>query len=154
MTAEPIQFAWPKPSEDLDDKTLIRLLNIWKPAGEIVLVADGGGTAIAAGGLVYLPCPNFKAIIMGWAMIGDQAAGSMVVDIWKTAYPTVPTVANTITAAAKPSLVAQQVNKATSVPTWTAVQIAENDILAFHIDTAAVNTRVTLSLSIARGDTR
>lgn len=153
MTTEAIVYQWPKPSEHLDLQSLIRLHNLYKPAGEIVFVVDGGGSAIASGGTIYLPLPNFKCIIMGWMMIGDNAAGSTVVDIWKTNYPTVPTVANTITAAAKPTLSAQQVNRATSVSTWTQ-QIVENDILAFHVDSNSLNTLITLSVSIARGDNR
>lgn len=150
---DPIVYQWPKPSEHLDSQTLRRLLNLYKPAGEIVLVVDGGGSAFAAGETIYLPLPNFKCIIMGWTMIGDNAAGSTVIDIWKTNYPTIPTVANTITAAAKPTLTAQQINRATTVTTWTS-QIIENDILGFKVDSNSLNTRLTLSVSIARGDNR
>ena len=147
-------FAWPKPTEALELPDLIRMLNLWKPAGIITLNLDGGGSAIAAGGTLYLPVPKFKFIITGWTMIGDNAGGSTVVDIWKAAYPTVPTVANTITAAAKPTLTAAQVNRATDVPTWTDQTVEEDDILAFHVDSNSLNTRVTLSVSIARGDWR
>jgi hypothetical protein len=153
-TRLPPLYQWPKPTEALELPGLIRTLNLWKPAGEIVLNAEGGGSAITAGGIVYLPVPKFKCIITGWTMIGDNAGGSTVVDIWKTAYPTVPTIANSITAAAKPTLAAQQVNRATDVPTWTDETIEEDDILAFYIVSNSLNTRVTLSVSIARGDYR
>jgi hypothetical protein len=147
-------YSWPKPTEALELPGLIRTLNLWKPAGEIVVTVDGGGAAITAGKLVYLPVPKFKFIIMGWTMIGDNAGGSTVIDVWKTAYPTIPTVANTITAAAKPTLTAAQVNRATEVPTWTDQTVEEDDILGFNVDSNTLNTRVTLSIAIARGDNR
>lgn len=153
-TTEPILYQWPKPSEALDGVSLIRTLNLWKPAGLIVFTVDGAGSPISAGGTIYLPCPKFKCIIMGWTMVGDDATGSAVIDIWKAAYPTVPTVADTITAAAKPTLTSQQINRAQSVPTWTAVNLSEEDTLAFHIDSVSRHTVLTLSVSIAKGDLR
>jgi hypothetical protein len=152
-TTEAILYQWPKPSEANTLETMIRTLNLWKPAGEIVLNVDGGGLPIVAGGIIYLPMPKFKCIIMGWTMIGDDPAGSMVVDIWKSAYPTIPTVANTITASAKPTLTAQQINRATEVPTWTTL-CYEDDILAFKVESASLHTRITLSVAVARGDLR
>lgn len=154
MSTEPILYQWPKPSEANTLETMIRVLNLWKPAGVIVLNVDSGSsTPIVPGGTIYLPAPKFKCIIMGWTMIGDQSSGSAVIDIWKAAYPTIPTVANTITAAAKPTLTAQQINRATSVPTWTTA-LSEEDTLAFHVDSASGHTKLTLSVSVGRGDIR
>lgn len=155
-TTEPILFQWPKPTEALELPGVIRTLNLYKPSHDIIVVADGMGSEITPGApsILYLPMQNYKAIIMGWTVIGDAAAGSIVWDVWKAPYPTIPTVADTITAAAKPTLAAAQINQATDVNTWTDVLIAENDILAFQVDSVADNTRSTLILSIAKGDYR
>ena len=148
-------FAWPKPSEDLDGRTLIRLLNLYKPAGLIACYVDGGGSAITAGQVRYLPCMNFKAKIMGWTVIGDAAGGTCTFDVWKVAGPAIPTVADTIVAAAPPELTAAAlVNSATTVPTWTGVQIAENDVLAIQLSANSLHTSLALVLSVARGDDR
>jgi hypothetical protein len=146
-------YNWPKPTEALELPGVIRTLNLWKPAGNLQITVDGMGAAITAGGILYVPCQMYKFIVMGWMIVGDQA-GSIQFDIWKAAYPTVPTVADTITAAAKPNLTAQQVNRATTVPTWTDVTVEEDDVLAIKVDSAATVTKVTLALAIARGDNR
>jgi hypothetical protein len=152
--ADPILNHWPKTSEHLPPQTLIRLLNRYMPAGDIVVTVDGGGSAISATDkLVYLPCPKYKFIITGWMIIGD-AAGAAVFDIWKSAYPTIPTVANTITAAAKPTIIVGDAGAArsTDVSTWTDVEVDEDDILAFNLDSCTIFEKLSLAISIARGD--
>lgn len=129
-----------------------RRLSVLRPSastGLIEIVADGGGTAITVGTVVYLPFPKVGATILAWAMIGDNAAGSTVIDIWNAPYPTVPTVANTITASAKPTLSAAQVGMNEQLPGWTK-NIAQGNVLAFSVESNTLNTRVTLALAIRR----
>lgn len=145
---------------DISDKTpldkFIRILNLrlgrsYPVAGGrglVVLVADATPDDIAAGEIAYLPFPKFDAKIDGWTMVAD-AVGSIQIDIWKAPYPTIPTVANSITNGAPPALVAQQINREVEVPGWS-TRITAEDTLAFKIDSASGVKRVTLSLSVEK----
>lgn len=122
------------------------------PNGLITLTIDGGGSAIVAPTIpIYLPLTGMLGKILGWTMLGDNAGGSCVVDVWKSIYPAVPTIANTIVAAAPPTLTAQVKNQALAVPTWPDVVISSSDVLAFYVNSCSLHKRVTLALSIARG---
>jgi hypothetical protein len=143
--------------KETSHQKLIQLLNIRMkklgeaPAGtrgEIVFVADASPDPIAPGGIIYFPFPKFDAIIDGWTMVAD-AAGNFEVDIYKAQYPTIPSGANSIVAAAPPALVAAQIDRAVSVPTWN-TRIKAEDTLGFEVTVASGVTRVTLSLSIEK----
>lgn len=91
----------------------------------------------------------FAGTITGWRL-GADAAGSIVLDLWKDTYTNYPpTVADTITAAAKPTL--SSAIKATSgaLTGWTTA-VAAGDWLRVHVDSAATVRRVVLSLSLLR----
>jgi hypothetical protein len=76
-------------------------------------------------------------------------SGSLVVDIWKAAYPTVPTVANTITASALPTLSAEQVYTDSTLTGWTTA-VLKDDWFGFNINSAATITRATLALQVVK----
>ena len=81
-------------------------------------------------------------------MLADQT-GSIVVDIWKDTYGNFPpTVADTITAAAKPTIAAGTKDTDTTLTGWTKA-ITAGDILRFNVDSAATVTKVTLSLTVS-----
>ena len=93
----------------------------------ITFLIDGGGSAITTGVKGSLPVP-FACTITGWELLADQS-GSIVVDIWKDAranYP--PTIADVITASAKPTLSTQTNARSTTLTGWT-TSIAAGDIL-------------------------
>src|ERR1700687_1959938 len=92
----PLITVWPKPSEAITLDNLVRLLNNYlPPPGLIEWNMDGGGAALTTGYWGTLNFPNFTGYIDGWTLTSDQAAGSMVMDIWKRPYASsgVPTVA-------------------------------------------------------------
>ena len=69
----------------------------------ISFIIDGGGSAITTGIKGDLEIP-FPCTINEVTMLADQT-GSIVVDVWKNTYASYPpTVANTITASAKPTI--------------------------------------------------
>jgi Tfp pilus assembly protein PilV len=72
-----------------------------------------------------------------------------VFDIWKAAAPTIPTVANTITAAAKPTLTSQQTNASTTLTGWTTA-VAANDMLGFNVDSATTVSWAVLQLFVTK----
>jgi hypothetical protein len=81
--------------------------------------------------------------------MADQS-GSIVIDVWKDTlanYP--PTVADSITGSAKPTLVSAQSATSSTLTGWTTT-ISANDVLRYNVDSATTITRVTLSISITR----
>jgi hypothetical protein len=114
----------------------------------ITFIIDGGGVAISAGIKGDLTIP-FNCTITEWTLLCDQS-GSIVVDIWKDVYANYPpTVANTITASAKPTVTTSVKNQSTTLTGWTAT-ITAGDTLRFNVNSATTVQRVTLSLKVYR----
>jgi hypothetical protein len=91
----------------------------------------------------------FNCTITSWALMADQS-GSVVVDIWKTAFAGFPpTVSNTITGSATPTLSSAQSATSSTLTGWT-TSITANDVLRFNVNSVSTITRVTLSLSVTR----
>ena len=114
----------------------------------IQFVIDGGGLAITTGvkGDITIP---FGCTINDWTLLAD-ASGSIVIDVWKDSYANYPpTVADTITAAAKPTLSAATKNTSSTLTGWT-TSMSAGDTLRFNVDSAATVTRVTLALKVTR----
>lgn len=114
----------------------------------IEFIIDGGGSAITTGvkGDVEVP---FACTITQATTLADQS-GSIVIDIWKDVYANYPpTVADTITASAKPTLSSATNAQDSTLTGWTRT-IAAGDTLRFNVDSASTVTRVTLSLKITR----
>lgn len=111
-------------------------------------VLENSGAALTTGVKGYLRCP-YAGTLTAARLLADQV-GSIVVDIWKDTYGNFPPlVADTITAAAKPTIVAAQKAENTTLVGWTTA-VAEGDILAFNIDSISTVTRVEVELSITR----
>jgi len=109
---------------------------------------DGAGSVIAAGKLQDVIVPA-TGTITRWTLLADQS-GSAVVDIWKTAfsgYP--PTVTNTITASAKPTLSSAVDAQSSTLTGWTTA-VTAGDTLRFHIDSAATITRLLIVLDYTK----
>jgi len=114
----------------------------------VSLVVDGNGAPFSTGVKAYLQIP-FVATITSVTLLADQT-GSVVVDIWKDTYANFPpTVADTICAAAKPTITASNKYTDSTLAGWT-TSIAANDILAFNIDSVTSITRLTISLTVVR----
>lgn len=80
-------------------------------------------------------------------MLADQS-GSIVVDIWKDTYANYPpTVADTITASAKPTISAATKSEDSTLTGWT-TSITAGDTLRFNVDSVATITRLALSLEV------
>ena len=91
----------------------------------------------------------FAGTITGWRL-GADASGSIVLDLWKDTYANYPpTVADTITAAAKPTLSSAIKATSSALTGWTTA-VAAGDWLRVHVDSATTVRRVVLSLSVTR----
>lgn len=114
----------------------------------INVIIDGGGAAITTGVKADLLIP-YAATITAARLLADQS-GSIVVDIWKDTYANFPpTVADSITASAKPTLSSAQKSEDTTLTGWTTA-LAAGDYLRFNVDSATTVQRVTLALTITR----
>lgn len=114
----------------------------------IGLSFDGAGAVLATGvrGDLYVP---FACTITGVVMLAD-VSGSAVMDIWKDSYANyAPTVADTITASAKPTISGGIKSLDTTLTGWTTA-ISAGDSLRFNLDSVATITRLTLQLTVSR----
>jgi hypothetical protein len=114
---------------------------------QVGFTTDGSGTAITTGVKGYRSSP-VSGTIIGVRLLAD-VAGSVVVDIWKDTYANYPpTVTDTITASAKPTLSAASKYEDTTLTGWIKA-VTAGDVFGFNIDSATTVTRLTLELTIA-----
>jgi len=114
----------------------------------IIYTFDGGGSAVTTGLKGFLQIP-FACTITEAVLLAD-VSGSIVVDIWKDTYANhPPTVADTITASAKPTLSSAVKSTDSTLTGWT-TSVSADDILAFNIDSAATLTIAILVLSVTK----
>jgi len=115
---------------------------------QVTVVLDGGGAAIATGVQTFLSLP-VSGTWKKWRLVSiDPAvtAGSIVVDIWRDTYANYPpTVADTITASAKPTLTAATKAESATLTGWTTA-FSAGDVLGFSVDSATTVTKVSLVL--------
>jgi hypothetical protein len=114
----------------------------------VQIMIDGGGSVITTGVKGYIEIP-FACTINQVTLLADQS-GSIVVDIWKDTYANYPpTVADTITAAAKPTISSATKSQDATLTGWT-TSVTAGDILGFNVDSATTVQRVTLSLKVTK----
>ena len=114
----------------------------------ITFIFSAGGVTIATGIAGDLTIP-FNCEITEWTLLADQT-GSIVVDIWKDTYANYPpTVADTITGSAKPTISAAVKGQSSTLTGWTTT-ITAGDTLRFNVDSVSLITRATLSLKVKR----
>lgn len=110
---------------------------------------DGGGDVITTGVVgVGLRVP-FACTINEWTLQSD-VSGSIVVDIWKDTYSNYPpTVLDTITGSAKPTISNSNKNTSSTLTGWT-TSITAGDILYFNIDSCSTIKSVLLTLKVTK----
>ena len=114
----------------------------------IVAVFDAGADAISGNPEVDVVTPAAGTLV-SWTLLAD-AAGSAVIDIWNDAYADFPpTVADTITAAAKPTLASALKATDSTLAGWT-IALAVGDVLRFHLDSSSTVKRLELTLTYTR----
>ena len=113
---------------------------------QITIVVDGGGVALTTGIKGYKSFP-VAGTITGVRLLADQS-GSIVIDIWKDTYANYPpTVADTITAAAKPTIITALKSEDTTLTGWT-LSVSAGDVFGFNIDSVTTIQRIILELTI------
>lgn len=123
--------------------------NIWYEtpgdfaSAEIIVdfMFDAGTAVLAAGYAGELGVP--KGTIKDITLIADAALGTFVLDVWVDTYANVPlNVADTITAAAKPSMTDVRKFRDTTLTGWNKV-IPADAFMGFNIDSVTLYKRVT-----------
>jgi hypothetical protein len=116
--------------------------------GSMNLIIDGGGAALTTGVKLDVTIP-FDCTIEEVKLLADQT-GSIVIDIWKDTYANYPpTVADTITASAKPTLSSATKYSDATLTGWTTTITAGNT-LRINIDSITTITRVCLHLKVRK----
>lgn len=117
-----------------------------KSTRSLNIVVGGAGSVVSTGiaGDVVI---DFNCTISQWTLLADQS-GSIQIDIWKDTYANYPpTVADTITASAKPLISSATKNQSSTLTGWT-TNINAGDTLRFNVDSATTITRATLCLKL------
>ena len=123
--------------EGPQDNVLFRTMNF---------VIDGGGLLIQPGvkGIVLI---DFNCVIESATLVADQT-GSAVVDVWKDTYNnSLPTIADSITGSAKPTIVSG-IKSQDNVLTGWIKNIASGSVLLINVDSAVLVQRLTLALKL------
>lgn len=106
---------------------------------------DGGGATPTIGTVVYVKVP-FAGTITAATIIGDPS-GSAVVDVWKEAANVLPTNADSIAAAAKPTLSSDDIAVDSTLTGWT-TSVSANDVFGFELESVTTCTRISVELTI------
>lgn len=116
--------------------------------GAIGVSIDGGGSAISTGVKGEIFVPN-ACTVTEWTLLADQS-GSIVIDVWVDSYANYPpTDADSITAAAPPTLSSVTKNQSSSLTGWT-TSIAAGSTIRWNVDSATTVTRATLLLKVTQ----
>jgi hypothetical protein len=92
----------------------------------------------------YFTLPQ-ACTISGWAIAVN--AGTATFDIWKISSGTaIPTVSNSITASAQPTIASGTVAQSTTLTGWS-TSVSANDIVAINLQTVATATFASLVLT-------
>ncbi|HUX65820.1 MAG TPA: hypothetical protein VMV42_01610 [archaeon] len=112
------------------------------------LVFDGGGAAIVAATKLWTEI-SAKCDIDRVTLLPDQS-GSIVIDVWVDTYANYPpTVADTITASAKPTITASTKYQDSTLTGWTK-SLAAGVILMGNVDSCTTITRCACSFKLSR----
>lgn len=96
---------------------------------------------------IYLP---YAATITEATMEGDGLTGSAVVDVWVDSYANFrPTVADTITASAKPTISSSTKSQDTTLTGWT-TSIAAGRFIVAHVDSSSTFQVLRLYLTLTK----
>jgi len=115
----------------------------------LTYIIDGGGVAITTGvkGDLYLP---YDLTVEGWTLLANPA-GAIVVDLWADSYANYPpTVADTITASAKPTIAATNAAAQSSTLTGWTTSLPAGRTIRLNVDSCATITRCTVILTVRR----
>lgn len=118
------------------------------------LIIDGGTAVPSTGiqGAIYIPT---ACTITGYQLMATKftsgSTGNMVIDLWlddSGAYP--PTIADTITASAKPTLSSAASSFSTTLTGW-GTAVAAGDVIFVNLDSVATVTQASFQFTCLQG---
>jgi len=131
--------------------TVAELQNAMAPRCVQFTIGDGTN-AITAGIVAITQVPYAgtitKSTLVSIDAAGAAVSGSVVIDLWKDTYANfAPTVADTITAAAKPTLSTETKSQDATLTGWTTA-IAAGDYIIAVVDSATTVKQVIVTLEV------
>ena len=114
---------------------------------DLVSTLDGGGAVLPVGDTRMYYEVRSAGTILEWALTGTPL-GSLVLDVWKRA-GAIPTVADTIVAAAPPTLTAATEANSATLTGWNTA-IAIGDIMGFAVTSVTSITKAVLTLKVQK----
>lgn len=110
------------------------------------VVIDGNGAVPATGVKGYWRAP-YAGTIVKVTILAD-VSGSAVVDVWRDTYANYPpTVLDTITASAKPTLSSAIKNEDSTLTGWS-TSVTLGDVFGFNLDSVTTCTRITVEIEV------
>ena len=114
--------------------------------GVIIVTIDGNGSVPSTGIIARLSVP--KPLTITQVTLLADVSGSIVLDIWKDSFANYPpTVADTITASAKPTLSGAIKSQDGTLTGWT-TSLNSGDTIFVKIDSIATITYCTMMLKV------
>ena len=111
---------------------------------QVTLIIDNGTSVITTGYKTWISMP-MAGTWKKWRILAD-VSGSIVIDVWKDVYANYPpTVADTITAAAKPTLSSALSAESSTLTGWT-TSFSAGDVLGFNVDSVTTVKKISLTL--------
>jgi len=123
----------------------------WESVSDLVaytlgVTVDGRGLPLTTGVKGFRSIP-LTGTIQSVRLLADQS-GSIVMDVFLDTFANFPpTVADTITASAKPTIVSTTKDEDTTLTGWTTA-VTKGSVLGFNVDSITTITRITLELEI------
>lgn len=111
---------------------------------QICFTMGSDGTVLTTGEKMWIRVVN--SFTIGTAEVTAQPSGSCVIDIWKDSYANFPpTVADTITASAKPTISGADQSQDSTLTGWT-TSVTAGDYLLPNVDSCSTVERLTVCL--------
>lgn len=107
---------------------------------------DNGVDVVTAGVKGYFVMP-YDYLITGWSAVGNKI-GSCIIDIWVTV-DGIPTILDSITGTAKPTLDNDQYLMSTTLTDWD-THIAAGSIAAYYIEDCSGFNQLSFQLNVVR----
>jgi len=125
------------------------LNNLRTAAGQLCFqIYEGGGVLTTLPKIMHVRLP-YAITITGWEIVCNES-GSIVIDVWKGTYANFPsTVADTITASAKPTVTTAQKATSTTLTGWT-TSLPAGAYVNVNVDSVTSITYALLNLTYTR----
>lgn len=136
------------PSPFTLDTSAVTWTAIELPAGVIPVQFTASADAKLSAGAIGFAYVPYDCVIERNTLFGD-AAGSIVIDIYKGTIASLPTPSDSIVASAPPALSSQQVSEDTTLTGWT-TQLMAGDVLKFEILSVSGLNSAKLDLRVNR----